>query len=208
MLLYAPAMAAPLTDTQISDARDRIVAIAGRQAAERGLDRVSMHSIARELGWSATALYRYFDNKDAILAAARTSALDRLSDRLEAVTSGPGDVWDRSRLVGDVYVAFALENPDAYRLIFTFAQPATSLYPDVSRALARARENMTHYVEQLVEEGGVDADPDLLAHVFWAGLHGVISLHLAGKIGEDTPSLDAIRKEMMRRIVRGSDRTL
>jgi len=26
-------------------------------------------------------------------------------------------------------------------------------------------------------------EPDLLAHQLWAGLHGLVSLHLAGKLG-------------------------
>lgn len=193
-----------LTDAQIAEVRERIVAVAERQAVERGLERVSMHGIAQELGWSATALYRYFDNKDAILAAARTAALDRLSDRLEAAMEDPGDIWVKSRKVGDAYVSFAFENPDAYRLIFALSQPYAGQYPDLVRAMARSRGNMSHYVERLVDEGGLDADPVLLGHVFWAGLHGAISLEMAGKLGPDAPPFDVIRRRMTRWIIRGA----
>ncbi|MDO7842108.1 TetR/AcrR family transcriptional regulator [Sphingomonas immobilis] len=193
-----------LTDAQIAEGRARIVAVAERQAVELGLERLSMHGIARELGWSATALYRYFDNKDAILAAARTAAYDRLSDQLEAAMARPGDIWSRSREVGNAYVDFAFAHPEAYRLIFEFAQPGRGQYPELDAANARGRSNMIGYVEQMVAQGAVDADPVLLAHVFWAGLHGVVSLQMAGKLGPDAPPFETIRRDMVRRIIRSA----
>lgn len=190
-----------LTDAQVAEGRERIRRVAERQAVERGIERVSMHSIAQELSWSATALYRYYANKEAILAATRTAALDQLSDRLEAVMASGGDIWSRSREVGNAYVDFAFEKPDAYRLIFALSQPDMSRYPDLVEASRRARRNMTLYVEQMVTEGDLDADPEMLAHIFWAGLHGLVSLQMAGQLGHDRPSFDAIRREMVRRIV-------
>jgi AcrR family transcriptional regulator len=196
-------MPQPLTEDRIAEVRGRIVAVAERQAVELGLERVSMHGIARALGWSATALYRYFANKDAILAAARAAASDRLSDRLEAALDGPGDIWARSREVGLAYVRFAREEPDAYRLLFALSQPETHRYPELAAAADRARANLTRYVERMVEEGGVDADPVLLAHVFWAGMHGLVSLEMAGRLDAASPGFEAIRHEMVARIMRG-----
>ncbi|MDB5714459.1 MAG: TetR/AcrR family transcriptional regulator [Sphingomonadales bacterium] len=194
-------MAVLLTETQLCEARDRIVRVAERQAVELGMERVSMHSIARALGWSATALYRYFENKDAILAAARTAAFDRLSDSLEAAMDGPGDIWSRSREVGNAYVDFAFQNPEAYRLIFDLSQPVAGQYPEFDAANARGRRNMIRYVETMVAEGKLAADPELLAFTFWAALHGIISLQMAGKLHSGAPSFQTIRRDMVRRIV-------
>jgi len=195
-------MPAPLTEDQIAEVRERIVVVAERQAVERGLERVSMHSIAQALGWSATALYRYFQNKDAILAAARTASLNRLSERLEMAMRGPGDIWARSRAVGNAYVDFAFSYPDAYRLIFALSQPDSDAYPELKAAMGRSRRNMTRYVEQMVEEGKIEADPVILGHVFWAALHGLVSLQMAGQLGSDAPAFETLRHEMVRGIVR------
>jgi AcrR family transcriptional regulator len=194
-------MPALLTDEKILQVRGRIVQVAGQQAVERGLDRVSMHSIAQALGWSASALYRYFANKEAVLAAAQAAAMDELSDRLERAMEGSGDVWERSRAVGNVYVDFAFAEPAAYKLIFGMSQPDRARHPDLVEAVARGRRNMIRYVENMVHEGGLDADPVLLAHVFWAALHGAVSLELAGKLGHDAPDFQTIRRDMVRRIV-------
>lgn len=198
------AVPALLTDAQISEVRDRIVEVAERMIVERGAENLSMHGIARQMGWTATALYRYFDSKEAVVAAARVAAYDRLSIRLEAAMGGPGDAWTRSRAVGDAYLGFALDNPYAYRLLFSMSQPDPQRYPDLVAATARSRANLTRYVEQLLEESGIEADPVLLAHLFWAGLHGLISLHMAGKTGPDAPSFERLRREMMRHILRGA----
>lgn len=192
-----------LSDERIAETREKIVRVAEHQAVTLGLEHVSMHSIARALGWSATALYRYFANKEAILAAARTVALDKLSTALEQAINGPGDVWEVSRAVGDAYVAFAFENPDAYRLIFSLAQPDPEDYPDFARALERARGNMTLYVERMVAVGGLETDPGVLGHLFWGGLHGLISLEMTGKLRDDSPGFETLRREMMRSLVRG-----
>ena len=198
---YSDEMPALLTKSQITEARERIVLVAERQADELGMERVSMHSIARELGWTATALYRYFENRDAILAAARAAAFDRLSDRLEAAMDEPGDIWTRSRAIGDAYVDFAFAQPHAYRLIFALDHQVPGDHPDLDRAHARGRANMARYVERMVAEGKLVGDPHLLAHTFWAGLHGVVSLQMAGKLGDGAPAFQAIRRDLVRRIV-------
>lgn len=182
--IYHSAMPALLTESQITEVRERIVLVAERQADGLGMERVSMHSIARDLGWSATALYRYFENRDAILPAARAAAFDQLSDRLEAAMDGPGDIWARSRAIRNAYVDFAFEQQHAYRLMFALDHHAPGHYPDLDRAHARGRANMTRYVERMVEEGKLVGNPQLLAYAFRAGLHGVISLEMSGKLGE------------------------
>jgi AcrR family transcriptional regulator len=86
-----------LSSEQVLEARARIRAVAEQQFAERGIEQTSMRSIAQALGWTATALYRYYDSKEALLAATRAAALDRLSAALEAAQQGPGDGTARAR---------------------------------------------------------------------------------------------------------------
>ena len=178
-----PPMPVSLTDEQIAEMRAHRAyrrAPGGRTRPRGHL----MHSIAKELGWSATALYRYFADKDAILAAARTAALDRLSDRLEAALAGPAICGSRSRAIGNAYVDFALGNPDAYKLVFALSQPDAAQYPALAAALVPSRGTMTRYVELMVEHGLLDGDPDLLGHLF-RPVDGLISLHMAGQLGPD-----------------------
>ncbi|MBC7978874.1 MAG: WHG domain-containing protein [Myxococcales bacterium] len=50
---------------------------------------------------------------------------------------------------------------------------------------------MRNTVAEAVTRGVLAGDPNELAHIYWAGLHGLVSLHLAGKlrIGRSLDSL-------------------
>lgn len=193
-----------LSQSDVDAFRSRLRTVAEQQFAERGPEAVSMRSLADALGCSATTPYRYFKNKEEILAAVRAATLDRFAAKLEAAAARTGDALERSRAVGDAYVTFAFEEPRAYRLIFDSSQPDAADYPDLARAAARARRTMVGYVEQMVNEGYLQGNPELLGYVFWGGIHGLIMLHMAGKLSDHAPAFETVRAEMMRLIGRGA----
>jgi len=171
-----------LSDSDVTGFRDRACAVAARLFAAKGPDGVTMRELASLLGVSAMTAYRYFRDKDDILAAVRARAFDRFAETLEIAYSGPGSVAERALAKRDAYVRFALDEPETYRLMFDLSQPTEDKYPDLVRAMTRARATMTSHVHDLVEQGIFSGDPELIGHVFWAALHGAVTLHLAGKL--------------------------
>lgn len=196
-------MAVSLTEEQVGAVRERILRTTERQIATRGIDGTSLRSIATEMGWTAASLYRYFASKGELLAAARAAAHDRFSDRIEAAYASTSDLWQRSRAIGDAYVAFAFTEPAAYQLIFAYNQPDSERTDDLRRAEARSRTTMTGYVRDMVAEGLLEGDPDAIAQSYWAALHGLIVLHMANKLG-DAPGFERMRHEAARLITRGA----
>jgi AcrR family transcriptional regulator len=193
-----------LSAAEVSAFRTRLCAVAQRRFARRGVDGVSMRQLADELGCSPMTPYRYFRNKEAILAAVRAAAFDRFADALEAATRGVrGDLRAAGRATGEAYVRFALREPEAYRLMFDLAQPHPERYPELVRATARARHLMSAYLERLVKAGIFVGDPQLLGHVFWATMHGLVVLKLAGKLPAK-PDFQTIQREAMRVLVAGA----
>jgi AcrR family transcriptional regulator len=177
--------------------------VAERLFGRLGVENVGIRQIAQELGCSPMTPYRYFRDKDEILAATRAAAFDRFAAALEAATATAADPAAQSSAAGEAYIRFALGEPNAYRLMFDLAQPGEEDYPELARAGARARRTMTIYVEALVAAGLLEGDPVLLGHVFWAAVHGVVSLQLAGKL-EAGPDFQTIRREMLRLLIRGA----
>jgi hypothetical protein len=51
---------------------------------------------------------------------------------------------------------------------------------------------MSAHVTDLIEAGLLQGDADMIGHVFWATLHGVIVLRLAGKLAPGI-DFDALR---------------
>jgi Tetracyclin repressor-like, C-terminal domain len=62
---------------------------------------------------------------------------------------------------------------------------------------------MSASLEQLVKAGIFVGDPQLLGHVFWATLHGLVVLHLAGKLPAK-PDFRTLKEEAMRLLVAGA----
>ena len=62
---------------------------------------------------------------------------------------------------------------------------------------------MQAHVEVLVADGLLDGDPELLGYVFWAGLHGLVVLQLAGKL-RSAPDFAVLQETMARLFARGA----
>jgi AcrR family transcriptional regulator len=173
-----------LTKTEVENFRDRLCDAAAGLFASRGREGFTMRDIAAKLGVSAMTPYRYFKDKDAILAAIRARAFNRFAAALEQACARPGDAPSRARAAGEAYVRFALKDPTAYKLMFDLSQD-DSKYPALAKAAERAQLTLTRHVRPLVEQGLLAGDPDLLGHVFWTVLHGALMLKFAGKLDKN-----------------------
>ena len=192
-----------LSSAKVEAFRARLCDAAERRFTQHGVDGVTMRQLADELGCSAMTPYRYFRDKDEILAAVRAAAFDRFADAMEKAARVHGDATAKARAVGAAYIRFALRDQRSYRLMFDLSQPEQDRFPELVRASTRARRTMSGFVERMVEEGVLAGDPQLLGQLFWAASHGLVVLHLAGKLS-GKPGFRALHAQMMRLLVRGA----
>lgn len=193
-----------LSADDVRSFRDRLCRVAERLFAERGMQAVTMRELAWELGVSAMTPYRYFHDKDEILAAVRAAAFERFATALEQALAIAGDARVRADAVGRAYVDFAFSEPDAYKLMFDVNQPDTDRFPDLARAGARARRTMSAYMKQLVAEGYAAGDPEILGQIFWAMVHGLVVLQLTGRL-DPKPDFATLHQTAMRLLARGAE---
>jgi len=95
-----------------------IKALAMEQISSGGPDAVSLSGIVREMSMSPAAVYRYFENRDALLADLVVDAYNDFADSLAAIAAVSDSEADR--LIGVLNGArtWALAHPNSYRLIF------------------------------------------------------------------------------------------
>src|SRR5512141_188129 len=96
-----------LSETDVADFRERLCVVAERLFAERGPDAVTMRQLAAELGVSPMTPYRYFQDKEDILAAVRTNGYNRFAAALEPAFASAKGAKAKGSAVGDAYVNFA-----------------------------------------------------------------------------------------------------
>jgi AcrR family transcriptional regulator len=121
---------------------------------------LSLREIARNVGVSATALYRHFPDKDALLTALARDGLRELA-RLQKPQKGLS-IGDGFVASGRAYVRFALAHPALFKLIFSSlpsqahpsdtsvpGSPAWLLYQNVTHLLGEKTTAVERYVAVL-----------------------------------------------------------
>ncbi len=169
-----------LSETEVEQFRGALCESATRLFAEHGYEGVTMRALATDLGCSPMTPYRYFENKARIFGAVRSAAFALFADALEDASRDHSSPEGRLRALCWAYVHFATEEPYAYRIMFELDQakhPALEHGEDL-----RSWKFMQSAVEQAVATGVLCGDPDILASLMWAGVHGLVALHLSGML--------------------------
>ena len=157
-------------------ARDVIVARAVEIIDEGGADALSLRSLARDLGVSAPALYNHIHSKDDLLRLVAGEGYAELAERWSALDPADHEAWIRASC--HAYVAFALERPGLFALMFRF-RPAVIEGPgEVEDAVATAVfEEALAVIERASTDGLLNRAPPLeLAIGLWAASHGVATV--------------------------------
>ncbi|MBI1179720.1 MAG: TetR family transcriptional regulator [Alphaproteobacteria bacterium] len=166
--------------------RARLCEAVRHRFAQLGPDGVTMRGLASDLGCSPMTPYSYFASKEDILAAVRADAFRRLADLCESAAEAADGELARAGAIGRAYLRFALSEPEAYRIMFELSQPDIRGFPDLAEQVDRARRFMAQPTEILVRRGVLAGDAAQLAEMFWAASHGVIVLHMTGKLAPET----------------------
>lgn len=166
--------------------RAEILASARELFLANGVERVSTRQIARHVGISQTALYVYFDNRGAILAALAEIAFKTLGEVIGAVEESAKDPIDYLQKALPAYMRFGLGHPDEYRLAFQLVDPAESAGPEWSGfrsyegSLVYA--SMERQVLAGVKSGSIknrERSSRAVTQSIWASIHGFVAVRLA-----------------------------
>jgi len=171
-----PAAAKPAAAYHHGDLRAAILEAAKAALDARGPAGLSLREIARRLGVSHNAPSRHFASREALLAALAADGFRELARRTRAAAAAAAPD-ERLRATGVAYIAFALDQPATFRLMFSglLGKDAT---PDLlAAAMAslgglRAEAGRAHGAERAVE-ATIGA---------WACAHGLATLLLDGQI--------------------------
>jgi AcrR family transcriptional regulator len=166
-----------------SDTRARLLAHARDVYLEGGPAGFSLREVARRSGVSAAAVYRHFDDKDALLGAVCGEGFRIFSGYL---LRSLGEATPKARMLaaGDQYRAFALENPRDYRFIFmsTAEDLGFTKGPMTPQRSATFQFLVDRATECIASRDLAPGDPVEIAAVIWAHVHGLASLRLSGHL--------------------------
>src|SRR5512136_194807 len=95
---------------------EEIKATAWQQIAEQGAASLSLREIARRMGMTAPAIYRYYPDRDALVTALIIDAFAAFAEAMETARDAlpPGDHVGRFRAIATAYRRWAVTNPQKY----------------------------------------------------------------------------------------------
>ncbi|QHS11055.1 TetR/AcrR family transcriptional regulator [Sinimarinibacterium sp. NLF-5-8] len=147
-----------------------------------GLEAVSLRRLADAVGISHTLPYRYFADKDALLAAMRCACVRAFDQALCRSLTAAAAPETHLRRFAAAYVDYACQHTADYLLIFTTEQPPPSQYPALLAARQAPFERAVVVVQAAIDAELIDGEARTVAHQFWIMLHGLMTLHAANQL--------------------------
>ncbi|QLH24296.1 TetR/AcrR family transcriptional regulator [Streptomyces sp. Rer75] len=168
---------------------------AWEQIATAGASALSLNAIAKHMGMSGPALYRYFAGRDELITALIRDAYRSLADTIGAAAEPGADVTALAHALR----AWALADPQRYFLVYGTPVPGYHAPDDVTTIASEIMATLLDAfaatptdapatrLDAHLEKHRQWADPHPAppaalrrALAFWTRLHGVLSLELAG----------------------------
>ncbi|MGW9213948.1 TetR/AcrR family transcriptional regulator [Embleya sp. NPDC055664] len=176
--------------------RTEIKQHAWEQIATAGASALSLNAIAKQMGMSGPALYRYFAGRDELITELIRDAYRSMADAVRVAFEGGADVAETARAMR----RWALADPQRYLLIYGTPVPGYHAPDDITAISAEIMTTLldmwsaqppaehattaleAHLARHRRWAGEHPAPPAVLhrALIFWTRLHGVLSLELAG----------------------------
>jgi AcrR family transcriptional regulator len=161
--------------------RRLILEAARSMFAREGYDSTTMRGIADKIGYTATAIYHHFTDKHALMLELCAYDFRALHAALTSI-GGIADPIERIRQMGRNYVRFALEHREQFRFMFLIERPMPG--PEDVPQLDPGEDGYA-FLRQAVSDAIAAGrfrpefkDPDMLAQVFWGGVHGIATIHV------------------------------
>jgi len=165
------------------DTRETILQIACQLYLDGGLANLSMRRVAKAAGISATAIYRHYEHKEALLISMIDEGYRIFGGYLYQSLGKPNPL-QRLMACGEAYRQFGLEHRAYYQLLFV----APELYgkrdlPEQVRE--RAAGTLQILRDRVSEVLPNPKNVEACTKAIWAMSHGLVSLYHAGMLGSE-----------------------
>lgn len=168
-------------EAEQQELRQAILNAAGELLLERGYEGFSMRRLAARIGYSATTLYLYFENKDDLLFTLLDEGYWQFGERLAQAADSTDDPLERLARIGRAYIRFGLENPVHYQLMFM--RRSDYLWTRMSERehdRVDSLQVLQGAVRSALQAGVVKPAPaEVYDLSLWSMVHGVVALFIA-----------------------------
>lgn len=189
--------------------RQRLVAEAIRLLESGGPEALQARRVASAVNASTMAVYTHFGGMGQLIEAVAREGLARLGAALATVPRTPDGLEDIFEIAW-VYRAFAIENPQLFRVMYGVTEPGgyTLGGMDGERLMLpeslHALEYLSGAVRRAIESGSGSANGvDTAAMQIWCAGHGYVLAELAGFFGSEGYGIQAVGAPLLTQLIIG-----
>lgn len=162
------------------DLRNALMQAALVALEQDGPSALSLRKLAKSVAVSPTAVYRHFENKDALMAAiACEGFLGLIAEMQQRLNNAPAaDPLQRLSILGEGYLAYAMNHSAHYRLMFGKRMIERNLFPELRNAAERSYNMLRQAVSEAQQAGQLPNAPvEIQTTMAWSLVHGFSTLH-------------------------------
>jgi AcrR family transcriptional regulator len=166
-----------------SQVRTAILDAARRISERDGWAKLTIRAIAAEIEYSPALIYGYFESKEAVLVELLREGFATLHEQLLQASADHTTADVTVTMVGKAYWRFAFENPISYQLMHGLAGVPfgmTDAPAEVRACFAAFHDPIAALLEERGGNRGEESEEQ--TELFWASLHGLISLTMNHRI--------------------------
>jgi AcrR family transcriptional regulator len=174
---------------------------------EGGFQNCSARKVAARIGYSAGTLYNVFEDYDDLVLHANAVTLDDLKDYVEKNLDRDLEGVEALKRVGVCYIEFAHENDFRWKALFDYRRPTDTELPQWYLSRLNSLFAIGEKLILPLVQGDFES-AQRVTQVLWAGVHGICSLGLTQRLGQDgTELLKTMSDSLIENYLRGLNQT-
>jgi AcrR family transcriptional regulator len=134
------------------DLREELIRTALANLADQRVHDMSLRKLACQVGVDHSAVYRHFENREALLAAMIEVGYRQLNAAVAEAWRSPGSWMTRLHLVLKTHLQFAQTNPHLYELMFNSGLDEAH-YPALRQVSIEGATMFVTYLQQAQADG-------------------------------------------------------
>jgi len=163
------------------DTRQSILAAARELFLLKGFEATTIRNIAEKIEYSPSTIYQHFKDKNEIFYTIHSEAFAELVRYLNASEMHKNPM-DQLIALGQIYVQFAMENPELYDLMFIMQAPIDFLnYLEDTNWIEgkTAFDYLKSIIANCIKQGLIiETDLESLSYLVWSTVHGLVTISI------------------------------
>ncbi len=170
------------SDHSRDEIREMAISAAAKYVETEGFQSLTARKVAGEIGYTVGTLYHVFRNFDDLVIHMNAQTIDEMAALIQRETRKKRNPEVRIRAMAEVYVKYASDHPDRWRLVFEHQAPRGLPTPALMKERRDVMFEMVADNLREISPGRIPQEVDHTATALWSGIHGICILALTGKL--------------------------